>query len=188
MVDYRNAYNENHVSFEISNIVWEDDYERLVGPDDEDIRTDEEINRLSLTEGGADLYRSIREENLSEIEEIEQTISFEYEAPAISVDTAGRFVSHEIIGGTTVRQKIGEDPVEVEIDGVCKESTARRIDNLRNAKYATIYSNRLPAGSLQVQFASTSTTPMSNSGAVGINDNGAEFLYNFSLSTVEVIV
>lgn len=120
----------------------------------------------------------------------EQTdpITFEYPAPAISVDGSGRFATHEIIGGSTVRQKIGEDPIEVSINGICKESTARQLDNLRDAASGTIYSNRLPGGSLDVQFASMSTSPMSDSGAVDLTDTDSEFLYTYTLECVEVLV
>lgn len=111
-------------------------------------------------------------------------ITFEYAAPGISVDTKGRFAKHEIVGGSTVRQKIGEDPVEVSISGVCKESKARKLDNLRDAKYGTIYSNRLPGGSLTVQFASVSTSPMEETGAVELGET--DFLYTFDMTCVEV--
>jgi hypothetical protein len=112
---------------------------------------------------------------------------FEYKAPAISVDTAGRFVKHDIIGGSTVRQKIGEDPIEVSIKGVCREPVARRLDQLRNAKYGTILSKRLPDESLRVQFASTTTSPLDDGGAVALTDDDGEFLYTYTLSTVEIL-
>lgn len=114
-------------------------------------------------------------------------IEFKYEAPAISVDTAGRYSKHSIIGGSTVRQKIGEEPIQVTVKGVVKESTARKLDSLRDARFGTIYSDRLPDSSLQVHFASTSTSPLEDSGAVAITDEDEpEFLYTFNLSCVEV--
>ncbi len=146
-MSYQDAYDNNHIDFEIDGIEWEDD--------------------------------AVSTPN---------NISFEYEAPAISVDSAGRFVNHEIIGGSTVRQKIGEEPVEVSIKGVCKESTAKQIDNLRNAKYGTIYGNRLTNQSMRVDFASASTSPLEDSGAVGLTDDDGEFLYTFTLECVEVTV
>jgi hypothetical protein len=115
-------------------------------------------------------------------------IEFVYNAPNITVDTSGRFAVHEIIGGTTVRQKIGEDPVEVSIDGVCREDTARQLDGLRNAKFATIVSNRLTGGQLQVQFAGVSTSPLEDGGAVAISDDSGQFLYSFTISAMEVVV
>jgi len=113
-------------------------------------------------------------------------IELEYTAPSIAVDTAGRFATHKIVGGSTVRQKIGEEPIEVTVDGVIKEPTARQMDNLRDAEFGTIYSERLPGGSLQVHFASTSTSPLEDGGAVAISDD--QFLYTFTLSCVEVFV
>jgi hypothetical protein len=112
-------------------------------------------------------------------------VEFDYANPAVSVDASGRFVKHEVIGGTTVRQKIGEDPIEVDVSGVCKESTARKLDGLRDAAYGTIISDRLPGGSLTVQYASTSTSPLSENGAVDAFDSD-EFLYSFDLSCIEV--
>lgn len=114
-------------------------------------------------------------------------ITFEYTAPNISVDAAGRFISHEIIGGATVRQKIGEDPVEVQIEGICKEPTARALDGLRDAEFGKIYSSRLVGGELVVHFASVSTAPLEDGGAVAVADTSGEFLYQFDLSCVEVI-
>lgn len=123
----------------------------------------------------------------SDAKEKQNPIDFEYPAPNISVDTAGRFATHKIVGGSTVRQKIGEDPVQVSIEGVCEESTARELDGLRDAEFGTIYSNRLVGGSLDVHFGSVSTSPMENGGAAALAEDG-EFLYTFDLSCVEVVV
>lgn len=208
----QDAYQDNHVSFEITDIEWEDDYIRTAGgePPTESVRdvaggsfTGEDFESLPYSDVPSDeltdrqsriLQNAIEdrqeeaEEQVEEFQELLNSIVFEYEAPAIAVDTSGRFVTHEIIGGSTVRQKVGEDPVEVTIDGVCKESTAKRLDNLRNAKYGTIISNRLANESLRVHFASTSTTPLEDSGAVGLTDDSGEFLYTYTLNCVEVVV
>lgn len=114
-------------------------------------------------------------------------IEFKYPAPDISVDTAGRFATHKIVGGSTVRQKIGEDPIQVSVQGVCEEQTARALDGLRDAAFGTIYSNRLVNGSLTVHFGSVSTSPMESGGAAALTEGG-EFLYSFDLSCVEVVV
>lgn len=116
------------------------------------------------------------------------SIEFEYSAPNVSVDSAGRFAVHDIIGGTTVRQKVGEEPVEVDINGVCREETARELDSLRNAKYGAIFSKRLVGGSMAVQFASISTSPLEDGGAVAISDEDGSFLYEFDIAAVEVSV
>lgn len=115
-----------------------------------------------------------------------------YKRPSISVDTSGRFAKHEIIGGSTVRQKIGEDPIEVSINGVCIEQRAQAFDGLRDAKYGTIKSKRLLNDTLDVHFASVSTSPLEDGGAVSFfgREDGADegdFLYTFSLECVEVV-
>jgi hypothetical protein len=147
-MSYKNAFNENHVDFQIADIAYEDDAEG---------------NRPD-------------------------PIEFRYTAPNITVDSAGRFATHKIIGGTTVRQKIGEDPIEVEIEGVCTETVARQLDGLRDAEFGTIFSERLVGGSLDVHFASSNTSPLEDGGAVAMSDSSGEFLYSFTLSTVEVNV
>jgi hypothetical protein len=110
--------------------------------------------------------------------------SNQYARPAVSIDNKGRFVTHEIIGGTTVRQKIGEEPRELKASGVCNENTAVKLDSLRDAKKVTIYSNRLPGESMQAQVASVSTSPMSEGGAANIAQG--ELLYNWTLKAIEI--
>ena len=126
------------------------------------------------------------EDAVDEVDSIEP----EYRSPAIAVDSAGRFVTHEIIGGKTVRQKIGEDPIEISIDGVCKESTARDLDLLRDAKYGTVRANRLPFSGIRVHFASISTEPFDDAGAVGLSNESptteSEFLYTYTIECVEL--
>ena len=144
-------------------------------------------------------YKSAYKDNHAEFEissiiyeddasgETPNSIEFFYNAPNISVDVAGRFEVHEIIGSKTVRQKIGEEPIEVEVEGVCREPTARQLDGLRDAKYATIISNRLSGGTLRVQFASVTTSPLDDGGAVALKDSSGQFLYEFDISAVEVL-
>lgn len=117
---------------------------------------------------------------------------FSYARPSMSVDTSGRFATHEIIGGSTVRQKIGEEPIEVSISGVCVEERAKDLDGLRDAKFGTIKSKRLVNDSLDCHFASVSTSPLEDGGAVqffdsdGLGEQG-DFLYSFQLECVEVV-
>lgn len=117
-------------------------------------------------------------------EETPGAITFEYARPAISVDNKARFVTHEVIGGSTVRQKIGEEPRELSIKGVVVESTAVDLDSLRDAKEGKIFCNRLPGDSMNAQFASVSTSPLEDGGAGRLKDG--EFLYNFKLKALEV--
>jgi hypothetical protein len=107
-----------------------------------------------------------------------------YGRPAVSIDNKARFVTHEIIGGKTVRQKIGEEPRELGASGVCIEGVAVELDGLRDAKSATIYSNRLPGKSMKAQIASVSTSPLDDGGAANITQG--ELLYNWSLKAIEI--
>jgi hypothetical protein len=113
------------------------------------------------------------------------SIEFEYNNPAIGIDTGANFVVHEIIGGATVRQRISDSPLEVSVSGVVRAPTAKKIAKLRNAKYGTIYSSQFTSDSLTVHFASVSTSPMEDGGAVHIGDD--ELLYTFDLECVEIL-
>lgn len=134
-----------------------------------DDQTDFEINTIAYEDDGSG----------------PSNINFEYARPSISVDNKGRFVTHEVVGGTTVRQKIGEEPRELSITGVVKgESMAKAIDSLRDAEVGTIVCNRLPGGSMDAQFASMSTSPIEDGGGVAIEDG--QFLYTFDMKVIEV--
>lgn len=188
-MSYKTAYQDNHVSFEIADIAWEDDYERQADPEIQ--QESEDAQDLIDWYEGTPLEGRVDEsqgETAEEFSDRGNKIVFRYQAPSISVDTSARFVTHKIIGGSTVRQKIGEDPIQVDIDGICDEVVARQLDNLRNAKHGVIYSARLPGGSLRVHFGSVSTSPLSDSGAVAISDENARFLYNYTISAVGVTV
>lgn len=113
------------------------------------------------------------------------SIDFEYNNPAIGIDTGGNYVTHDIIGGATVRQRIGDKPLEVDISGICTEETAGQLELLRNAKYGTIHASRLPTGSVQVHFVSINTTPMEDGGSADMNSG--EFLYSYTLNCVEIL-
>jgi hypothetical protein len=112
------------------------------------------------------------------------TISFEYARPEISIDNKARYVTHDIIGGKTVRQKIGEEPREVSISGIVIEETATQLDKLRNANTGRIKCDRLPSGTMNSQFPSVSTSPMSSGGSARIEDG--ELLYRFDMKAIEV--
>jgi len=193
-MSYETAYQENHVDFEISNIQYEDDFQQgSLSEEQSEIKNlQSQIEALEKREEENDVDLTATKAQIrSEIEEVGGTtsgtsIQFEYDAPAISVDSAGRFTSHEIIGGSTVRQKIGEEPLEITVDGVCKEPIAVQLDTLRDAKSGVLLSNRFSGGSVEVQFASVSTPPLEDSGAVAMKDN--EFLYNYTISAIEVSV
>ncbi len=78
----------------------------------------------------------------------EGNISFQYARPEISIDNKTRYVTHDIIGGKTVRQKIGEEPREVSISGIVTEETATQLDKLRDANTGRIKCDRLPSGTM----------------------------------------
>lgn len=156
------AYSENHTNFRI-------EYEEVIEGTTPD--------QSSPLRGGGGVDQTTEFE-----------IRFDHSAPAIGIDTGGRFVKHEIVGGPVVRQRVGAEPIEVSITGVCKEPTAKELDRLRTVDYGTIYSNRLPNESLDVHFVSTSTQPLSDGGAVELKDDDAEFLYTYDLECVEVVI
>jgi len=111
-------------------------------------------------------------------------IDFEpYGNPTISVDTSARFAVHDILGGTTVRQKIGEKPREISISGVCTETVVRKVNQLNKAKLVSLNSDVI-GDVVRCQVASTSTDPLDDGGAADMD--GGEFLYDFSISLVEV--
>jgi hypothetical protein len=112
-------------------------------------------------------------------------IQFEYSNPSISVDTGSNFVAHDIIGGPTVRQRIGDKPLEISVDGVCTEETVKQIEQLRNAASATLISDRFSSESITVHVASLSTDPLEDGGAADLQSG--EFLYTYSLNCVEIL-
>jgi len=107
-----------------------------------------------------------------------------FDNPNIGIDSSARFAVHEILGGTTVRQKIGEEPTQVSIDGVCTEEVAIKVDQLKESYLVKLLSDRVPDG-INGQIASTSTDPLEDGGAADM-DRG-DFLYEFSINLVEVM-
>ena len=119
------------------------------------------------------------------------SIEVEYDAPAVSIDSKGRFAKHEVIGDTTVSQKIGEEPLDVSISGVCSQDAAKKIDSLRDATHGMIRHKRLPGDSLMVQFASASTSPLEDGGAVALTGQSGggtsdQFLHSFDMTCKEI--
>jgi len=112
-------------------------------------------------------------------------ISFNYKNPSISVDSSARFVKHELVGSQTVRQKIGQDPIEITINGVCFRDTARRIDGLRYANTGILRSDRFDDASITVQFESSSTDPLEDGSAVSLTE--ANELFSFTINCTEVL-
>jgi len=113
-------------------------------------------------------------------------ISFEYPNPSVSIDGAGKFATQDIIGGTTVKQKVGEEPLKIDVTGVCKRRTANQIDSLRDCIACQLFTDRIPLGSdsILVQIGSTSTSPMDDGGVADFVDG--QFLYSFKISATEI--
>jgi hypothetical protein len=106
-----------------------------------------------------------------------------YGNPSVSADSAGRFAVHEIVGGSTVRQKLGEEPREITVDGVCTEDVAQQVNELHKAELVSLNSETLN-DIIRCHVGSTSTEPIEPGGAADMD--GGDFLYDFSISLVEV--
>lgn len=128
----------------------------------------------------------VRFENISAPEsplvtgELPATLELKYGQPNISIDTSARYQTHETIGGPTIRQKVGTDPVNISVDGVCTLEEANAIDALRFEQVVFLDSNRIAT---RCQVASTSTEPMDDGGAI---DMDGQFTHNFNISLVSV--
>jgi hypothetical protein len=103
--------------------------------------------------------------------------------PTISIDGGARYSTKKILGGFTVRQKVGEKPLNISIDGVCFAPTAAKIDALREVDLATIHSGRFLNETATVFFTDTSTEPMTDGGAADLKTGN--LLYSYSLKAVE---
>lgn len=109
-----------------------------------------------------------------------EELELKYDQPNIAVDTSARYQDHDILGDVTVRQKKGEDPVEITVDGVCTVEEANMIDGLRFEDTITLLSHRIE----QVcQVGSTSTQPRDDGGEI---DMDGEFTHTFSISLIGV--
>ena len=105
--------------------------------------------------------------------------------PTVAVDSSARFAVHEIVGGTTVRQKIGEDPREIDVSGVCTEDVAQQVNQLHKAKLCSLNSETV-GDIVRCQIASSSISPLEDGGAADMDEG--DFLYSFDISLVEVEV
>lgn len=116
----------------------------------------------------------------------DQNINFTYDQPNVSVDTSARYVDHEVIGGMTVRQRIGEDPRQIGVSGLCTRQEARQIDQLYQTDFVEFESYR--TGRITAQVTSASTDVHSDGGSVAKpSENGEmEIIYTFDISLVEI--
>lgn len=107
-------------------------------------------------------------------------VLFKYTQPNVSVNTSARYVEHDVIGDTVVRQKIGESPDEISVEGVCTAGEASMIDDLVHETEVTFISNRWEG---VAQVASTSTSPLDDGGAL---DPDGEWTHEFTAELVGV--
>jgi len=107
-------------------------------------------------------------------------LELDYSQPNIAVDTSARYVTHDVVGDVTVRQKLGESPDEISVDGHCTEEEADKIDQLKDYPYIEFISNRW-IGFAQV--ASTNTSPHSEGGT---QRGDGSWIHTFTIELVEV--
>lgn len=106
-----------------------------------------------------------------------------YKQPDISLDSGTKFSTHDVIGGPTVRQKTGEEPREMTINGVCVEDTASKIHDLSRNNLFSVTSSTKSFDF--AQLTSASTEPFDQGGAMDLD--GAQ-LYTYTLNFVEVSI
>jgi len=172
---------EEFVQFEITDIIWSESFSGLAETEnDRSGEPDDAIVKLLGEEDAEERQERLRQRYLAN----NTSITFEYSNPAVGIDTGGNFVKHDIIGGPTVRQKVGSQPMQISIKGIAKEETAKDLEVLRNAKQATLISDRFAEDAVTVHIVSVTTDPMEDGGAADIVEG--EFLYSFSLECVEI--
>lgn len=110
----------------------------------------------------------------------ETFLAFKYKQPNISVKTQGNFATHDVFGDMTVRQKLGEKPDEISLDGQCTVEEANKVDKLVYQEVVELISNRWSG---VVHIASTSTDPIADGGG---QDLDGEFLYSLNIEAVEI--
>lgn len=107
-------------------------------------------------------------------------VGFKYKQPSVSVQTSANFATHDVFGDTTVRQKLGEKPDEISVDGICTADEANYVDNLVYEEVVELVSNRWSG---VVHVASTSTDPIADGGG---QDLDSEWIYSFTIECVEI--
>ena len=90
-------------------------------------------------------FEDPREDGVTDID----GIPLEYEQPNVSISSQARYVEHEVIGGMTVRQKVGEEPKQIAIDGICLEDTASSFQDLHEEDFVT-FTHHILGGSGEV--------------------------------------
>ena len=107
-------------------------------------------------------------------------VAFKYKQPSVSVQTSARFATHDVFGDITVRQKLGEEPDEISIEGRCTAEEANIVDMLVYEEVVELVSDRWSG---VVHVASTSTDPIADGGG---QDLDGDWVYEFNIECVEI--
>lgn len=110
----------------------------------------------------------------------ETKVAFKYKQPSVSVQTSANFAEHDVFGDVTVRQKLGEKPDEISVEGVCTAEEANEVDDLIYEEVVELVSNRWSG---VVHVASTNTNPLAEGGA---QDLDTDWVYSFTVECVEI--
>lgn len=152
-------------------------YELYNSDDDSNSKIKDERPDVKFTNVGGS------SENEDEDEEDEGPavlIAFKYKQPSVSVSTQANFAEHDVFGDVTVRQKLGEKPDEISVNGICTAEEANDVDNLVYQEVVELVSNRWSG---VVHVASTSTDPISEGGGQDLQSN---WIYSFTIECVEI--
>ena len=130
-------------------------------------------------------FEDPRESGVTEID----GITPEYDQPDVSISSQGRYVEHEVIGGMTVRQKVGEEPKQISVTGLCLEDTASDFEDLHREDFITFTHHILggagEAGSMNFQVESVDIDPFSSGGGVATSGDETEMVYQYNITLVE---
>lgn len=110
----------------------------------------------------------------------EAFVEFKYKQPSVSVSTSANFSEHDVFGDVTVRQKLGEKPDEISVEGMCTAEEANFVDQLIYQEIVELVSHRWSG---VVHVASTSTDPITDGGG---QDLEGDWLYSFTVECVEI--
>jgi len=110
----------------------------------------------------------------------QKVAGFKYKKPSISVKTQANFAEHDVFGDVTVRQKLGEKPDEISVEGICTAEEANDVDELVYHEVVELVSNRWSG---VVHVASTSTNPISEGGGMDLD---SDWIYSFTIECVEI--
>lgn len=105
-------------------------------------------------------------------------LALSYRQPDVSVSTSARYTDIEVLGDTTVRQKLGTSPDEISINGICTQEEANQIDNLVHQDQVYVISSRWDG---DAQVDSTNTDPLAEGGAIA----DGEWTHTFTIDLTE---